>query len=186
MGGYVFGYVVGYLLYCLIFGFVSKTINQNKGYDGGFAWGFWLGILGVIVVACKPDNRSYSDREYKPMYPSAIQPEKKWRCGYCGHENAEKIKYCTYCHRDRYVIEKITCPHCGAVNNNSNAFCFACSNPLHQEETKKVTEAEPVIAPPTDNDKTIELIKKLSELHENGILTDDEFNTKKSELLSKM
>lgn len=32
----------------------------------------------------------------------------------------------------------------------------------------------------------IELIKKLSELHESGILTDEEFNDKKSELLSKI
>jgi hypothetical protein len=33
---------------------------------------------------------------------------------------------------------------------------------------------------------TIELIKKLGELHSAGILTDAEFNTKKSELLSKI
>ena len=30
----------------------------------------------------------------------------------------------------------------------------------------------------------IELIKKLSDLHEDGILTEDEFNEKKSDLLS--
>lgn len=36
------------------------------------------------------------------------------------------------------------------------------------------------------NGDVIELIKKLSELHESGILTDEEFNDKKSELLSKI
>jgi hypothetical protein len=34
--------------------------------------------------------------------------------------------------------------------------------------------------------KTIELIKKLGELHSAGILTDEEFSCKKAELLSKI
>jgi hypothetical protein len=37
-----------------------------------------------------------------------------------------------------------------------------------------------------NSDCVIELIKKLSELHSSGILTDDEFSEKKSELLSKI
>ncbi len=37
-----------------------------------------------------------------------------------------------------------------------------------------------------ESDDVIELIKKLADLHSAGILTDDEFNTKKSELLSKI
>lgn len=37
-----------------------------------------------------------------------------------------------------------------------------------------------------ESDEIIELIKKLGELHSAGILTDAEFNTKKSELLSKI
>jgi hypothetical protein len=36
------------------------------------------------------------------------------------------------------------------------------------------------------SDEVIELIKKLSELHSSGILTDEEFSSKKSELLSKI
>jgi hypothetical protein len=32
----------------------------------------------------------------------------------------------------------------------------------------------------------IELIKKLSDLHSSGILTDEEFSSKKAELLSKI
>ncbi|MDE6426262.1 MAG: hypothetical protein K2K89_09040 [Ruminococcus sp.] len=49
--------MVGVLIQALIWGFITKTILKNKGYKGGFAWGFLLGIIGVIVVACKPDNR---------------------------------------------------------------------------------------------------------------------------------
>jgi hypothetical protein len=38
----------------------------------------------------------------------------------------------------------------------------------------------------TNTDGVIELIKKLADLHSVGILTDEEFSTKKSELLSKI
>ena len=48
-----------------IFGFVTKTISKNKGYAGGFWWGFFLGILGLIVVICKPDCR-------KPEEPQCV------------------------------------------------------------------------------------------------------------------
>lgn len=41
----------------LIFGFATRTINRNKGYEGGFWWGFLLGPIGLIIIACKPDNR---------------------------------------------------------------------------------------------------------------------------------
>jgi len=36
------------------------------------------------------------------------------------------------------------------------------------------------------SDEVIELIKKLSDLHSTGILTDEEFSSKKAELLSKI
>lgn len=37
-------------------GRITKDMNEKKGYDGGFAWGFWLGLIGIIVVALKKDN----------------------------------------------------------------------------------------------------------------------------------
>ena len=37
-----------------------------------------------------------------------------------------------------------------------------------------------------DSSNIIDLISKLAHLHKNGILTDDEFNNKKTELLSKI
>jgi hypothetical protein len=41
-----------------IFGVITRSINRNKGYDGGFAWGFFLGIVGIIVVAIRPFNQN--------------------------------------------------------------------------------------------------------------------------------
>ena len=53
---YAIGYIIGGIIISLIFGFITKYMNESKGYEGGFWWGFFLDIIGVIVVACKPQN----------------------------------------------------------------------------------------------------------------------------------
>lgn len=58
-GGEGMAAIVGLLaaiIVAVVWGFVTKTINENKGYSGGFAWGFFLGLIGLIVVLCKKDN----------------------------------------------------------------------------------------------------------------------------------
>ncbi|MDE6678156.1 MAG: hypothetical protein K2K02_03850 [Ruminococcus sp.] len=51
---------LGVIINASIWGLITRAISKSKGYKGGFAWGFWLGIIGLIVVACKPDNRGYN------------------------------------------------------------------------------------------------------------------------------
>lgn len=58
-------------------------------------------------------------------------------------------------------------------------------------ESRKPAEVKEIKGSLTDilkrkSDEVISLIKKLSDLHKSGILTDDEFSTKKAELLSKL
>lgn len=105
------------------------------------------------------------------------QPEKTWRCAFCGHENSEKLTYCLLCHSDRNIIEKVTCPYCGAQNNKTNSTCFACRNSLKSKRKKEESIAD---------NEYVTLIKQIAELHEKGILSDEEFETKKAELLAKM
>lgn len=38
----------------LVFGFITSAIADSKGYDCGFWWGFFLGLLGLIVVSVRP------------------------------------------------------------------------------------------------------------------------------------
>ncbi len=54
----VFVYIFVAIVQGLICGFVAQVVSENKGYEDGFFWGFFLGIIGIIVVACKPDNNS--------------------------------------------------------------------------------------------------------------------------------
>ena len=49
---YFISFIVGIVVSC-IFGAITKVINEGKGYYGGFAWGFWLGWIGILVVALK-------------------------------------------------------------------------------------------------------------------------------------
>ncbi len=53
--------IVAFIIVRLIIGAICKSIVSNKRYpdseNHGFAWGFWLGILGLIICACKSDYR---------------------------------------------------------------------------------------------------------------------------------
>jgi hypothetical protein len=64
--------------------------------------------------------------------------------------------------------------------------CIICSviYKLLPESSKPVETKD--LKPVKSNSDVVELIKKLAELHDLGILTDDEFSSKKQELLSKI
>lgn len=52
-------WIVGGTIGCVIWGFIVKSVNENKGYDGGFALGFFLGVIGLIIVLSKPEANYY-------------------------------------------------------------------------------------------------------------------------------
>ena len=79
-----------------IFGVATKKINESKGYYGGFAWGFWLGIIGLLIVLLRNDAPyTYTDSiitssesvEYEPA------PQGGWTCK-CGRGNAHYVTSC--------------------------------------------------------------------------------------------
>ena len=58
--------------------------------------------------------------------------------------------------------------------------------PKYVKEMQKAKKVEDKNGVLDENDEIIDLIKKLSDLHSSGILTDEEFSNKKSDLLSKI
>ncbi len=64
--------VVG-IVVAFVMGFVCRTIVRGKGYpdelNHGFAWGFWLGVIGLIVCAVKPNYNQNNQFYYngQPM-----------------------------------------------------------------------------------------------------------------------
>lgn len=184
------------------FGFATMKISENKGYYGGFAWGFWLGFIGLIVVLAKPENPalyqetssnysmhdSLSDRLHRINNGGIRQSNSTgpdWTC-VCGNKNSIKYDNCTRCNRDRRDSEQIAntqkCPHCGATNNAKNENCFACNKSLKVEPPKATSIPQQKIT----NENTAELIAQIAKLHEQGILTDEEFQNKKAELLKRL
>ena len=45
------------LVVAVICGCISKSITNSRGMLGGFWWGFLLGIIGIIVVAVRPNDK---------------------------------------------------------------------------------------------------------------------------------
>ena len=63
-----------------ILGTVTYCLNVDKGYKGGFMWGFFLGVIGIIVVGCRPYNPAMLSKMNTPTSPSvapALNPQKK-------------------------------------------------------------------------------------------------------------
>lgn len=65
-----YGYFILVIILNIIFGDICLSILSSKGYgegygltkiykNNGFWWGFFLGVIGIIVCALKPDLRFY-------------------------------------------------------------------------------------------------------------------------------
>lgn len=74
MAGFIIAIIAG-----IICGSITKSMNEAKGYEGGFAWGFWLSIIGIIVVAVRPYHQTQKNiqtiREYTESYEDEYQYE---------------------------------------------------------------------------------------------------------------
>ena len=144
---YLISGIIGIIVAC-IFGAITKNINESKGYDGGFAWGFWLGVIGIIVVSCKQPNPYTYKRESiirKPNPIDEVPPPGGWKCT-CGRSHAAYESSCA-CGRSKTEVQL------GAKKENN---------------------------PTTDN---ISAIKEYKKLLDDGIITQEEFEEKKKQLL---
>ncbi len=102
---------------CVALGFLGRKIVRDKGYpdnmNHGFAWCFWLGLIGLIVVALKQPyvdpNLTYNPYNLgqNPQYPTGApqqyQPQQPypqqypWQCPSCGAQNAPDAGFCAHC-----------------------------------------------------------------------------------------
>ena len=56
----VYVMVVAYLI---MFAYLSRYIGLRKGIKNGFVWGYFLGILGFIIVYMMPDNNIKTENQ---------------------------------------------------------------------------------------------------------------------------
>lgn len=102
-GIYLIDFMVSLIGAC-IFGAITKAINTKNGYEGGFWWGFFLGVIGIIVVALRqPYPTSYVSSGNSLYFPEksaqtpidkdAPVPEGGWRC-ICGRAHKPYVSSC--------------------------------------------------------------------------------------------
>lgn len=172
-----------FLLQGGLLGAISAYLADSKGYDGGFAWGFFLGVIGLLVVGLRPTRTQPA--QYAA--PTEASPKPSWAC-VCGAKNPAGLDYCLSCRRGRHEGEeapKRPCPHCGASNRATNSCCFACGKPMEAAASPRAEE--PRTLPPASTPGSIPaLLEHLGQLHTYGVLTDEEFQQKKAELLQRM
>ena len=164
-------YLFVYLIAGVICGIVCESISKSRGMEGGFLWGFFLGVIGIIVVAVRPNEGPT---------PSTI--------------TSSHVLYCK---------------KCNMVYNYDKSSCVSCNSPLLETSilrtdwkdfsADKRTELKEAFSkgqyifdgnkPPVNTVSTTiatsgaDEIKKYKELLDSGIITQEEFDAKKKQLL---
>lgn len=103
------GQIIIVLVYGIIMGFATQAIIENKGYnDNWFWWGFFFGIIALIVAAARPQcvssiemNRGLAEEQEKQnelkRKDGRMLQEDGWKC-ICGQLNASYVGTCSCGH----------------------------------------------------------------------------------------
>lgn len=96
-GGAVIGIVVGVSLLGFVWAFIAAKIWQNKGgsFGVGFALGFFLGLIGLVIVSLRtPSGGPFlrpatpvpppPSQGFSPAPPPVASGKRKLDCNNCG------------------------------------------------------------------------------------------------------
>ena len=172
-GAFIFGYLVS----GLIFGFICVGIASSRGMSGGFLWGFFLGVIGVIIVAVRPNEQNQngvvSEIEEEIEIPKTIY---RFRCKSCGKKLTGWYQTCPQCRssgsierlqKEEVVIDEVAAAAIKAKQLEKKA--AAMKDQAEQKASTTISEADE--------------IKKFKDLLDSGIITQEEFDAKKKQLL---
>lgn len=159
--------ILGVIVWVLIWGFATLYVNEIKGYKGGFWLGFFLGFIGLIIVACKPNNlqtSSYSTNSYntslfadesKQRQNQQILSKGGWQCKKCGRVNPEYTSTCA----------------CGLTKQENKDYLSE-----REKEEAKLKKRETEL-------QNVQKLKGYKDLLDAGAISQEEFDAKKKELL---
>lgn len=83
------------LISSLIWGIATHKVIQNKGYDENwFWWGFFFGIIALIVALTKPENKyNQTSTVTKEWKDRQTMKNGGWKCS-CGRINPHYTGTC--------------------------------------------------------------------------------------------
>lgn len=164
--------IIIWLISSIIWGFATQAIVENKGYyENWFWWGFFFGIIAVLVALSKPQSHAYDagnvDRltyvadtymlERNGQQAGNVVTSGKWKCHFCNRINESYTGTCV----------------CGRSKSDTENF----AKQREEEQRKQRQKA-------AEGD-AMDKLKKLKELLDMGALTQEEYDAKKKELLAE-
>lgn len=168
-----FGTFIGIIIISLICGAISESISDKRGVAGGFWWGVFLWVIGIIVVALMPVDKARQE-EYL--------------------NNTAHIYYCPQCDKTYSGVsdkKNDVCPNCNCLLIETAVLLDDWQNfsDAKKEQMKKAfaegqysRNATSITAPASIVGGADE-IKKYKELLDGGVITQEEFEAKKKQLL---
>lgn len=152
-------WIIGIVIWGSIWGVATNAVIRNKGYDENwFWWGFFFGFIAVLVALSKPQvsyDEEVADHEAEKAREQAILSSNGWKCSKCGRVNPSYTGTCS----------------CGTSKMQSEALLRR-----REEEKRKFVESR-------DEMENLKKIKEYKELLDSGIITQEEFDKKKTQLL---
>ena len=157
----------------VVCGVITKKITSDRGYYGGFAWGFFLNVIGIMIVFVKTPDASTKEKSEEPKCSEEsilkpLPPSQNWTCS-CGRTNAHYVSSC-----------------CCGRNKKQNLHPTPVKTPATtlapgEKQPVPISKATPSAKKEAD---VIELIKRYKELLDSGVITQEEFDAKKKQLLN--
>lgn len=49
-----------FIVWCCVWGCICQMIGNNRNVNYGFLWGFFLGIIGLIIIICLGNGNNNS------------------------------------------------------------------------------------------------------------------------------
>ena len=173
-----------FLLICLcvhiVLGAITAGMNTSKGYYGGFAWGFFLGIIGIIVVAVRPFNPECDRSQnvfYNQGYGNVPYNQNYGNMPY--NQNYGNVPY--YPNDYRFIPQGVNAGRNGyratgyQTGGNWRCICGQTNEATATTCSCGRNKAE--------NMANIEKVKKYKELLDMGAITQEEFETRRKEIL---
>ena len=156
MGYFIFGGII----WGIIWGFTARAVIINKGYDDESAKWFWLGFffafIPVIIAATKPSNYQYHSASINET-SSVPQTENK-------QPQADEWR-CS----------------CGRVHKD---YIWSCPCGKNKSDIKKESQQQPSKTDDSNKKKDdMTIIREYKSLLDEGIITQEEFESKKKQLL---